>query len=141
MTLVITEDFCSKITILFLRFTEEDLEHRLEVMLSRRAVAMAQAHSGRVDCVGASKGLFFGLLLLVGSVICLILFFVLVRNDGFELAAYYLADASHCAIMAFAVFAIFIGFIRYAQFVLIDSLFSLLIIFRLHSFIHTEFRL
>lgn len=94
------------------RFTEEDLEHRLEVMLSRRAVAMAQAHSGRVDCVGASKGLFFGLLLLVGSLICLILFFVLVRHDQFELLAYYLADASHCAIMAFAVFAIFIGFIR-----------------------------
>lgn len=94
------------------KFTEEDLEHRLEVMLSRRAVAMAQAHSGRVDCVGASKGLFFGLLLLVGSLICLILFFVLVRHDQFELLAYYLADASHCAIMAFAVFAIFIGFIR-----------------------------
>lgn len=97
----------------FYRYTEEDLEHRLEVMLSRRAVAMAQAHSGRVDCVGASKGLFFGLLLLVGSLICLILFFVLVRHNQFSLLAIYLADASHCALMAFAVFAIFVGFIRF----------------------------
>merc|ERR1712106_1154695 len=29
----------------------------------------------RVDCVGASKGLFFGLLVLVSALICLILFF------------------------------------------------------------------
>lgn len=94
------------------KYTVEDLEHRLEVMLSRRAVAMAQAHSGRVDCVGASKGLFFGLLLLVGSLICLILFFVLVRHNQFSLLAIYLADVSHCALMAFAVFAIFVGFIR-----------------------------
>ncbi|XP_055844391.1 proton channel OtopLc isoform X10 [Episyrphus balteatus] len=92
---------------------DEDLEHRLEVMLSRRAVAMAQqARSGRVDCVGSSKGLFFGLLLLVGSLICLILFFVLVRHPQFSLLAIYLADASHCALMAFAVLAIIIGFIR-----------------------------
>ncbi|XP_037918939.1 proton channel OtopLc isoform X3 [Hermetia illucens] len=92
---------------------EEDLEHRLEVMLSRRAVAMAQqARTGRVDCVGSSKGLFFGLLLLVGSLICLILFFVLVRHPQFSLLAIYLADVSHCVLMAFAVFAIIIGFIR-----------------------------
>uniref|UniRef100_A0AAG5DPT4 Otopetrin n=1 Tax=Anopheles atroparvus TaxID=41427 RepID=A0AAG5DPT4_ANOAO len=96
------------------KFTnEEDLEHRLEVMLSRRAVVMAQqARTGRVDCVGASKGLFFGLLLLVGSLICLILFFVLVRHPQLSLLAIYLADASHCALMVLAIFAIIIGFIR-----------------------------
>lgn len=95
------------------KISEEDLEHRLEVMLSRRAVAMAQqAQIGRVDCVGASKGLFFGLLLLVGSLICLILFFVLVHNPQLSLLAIYLADASHCGIMGFAVLAILIGFCR-----------------------------
>ncbi|XP_062137731.1 proton channel OtopLc isoform X4 [Drosophila sulfurigaster albostrigata] len=95
------------------RMNDEDLEHRLEVMLSRRAVAMAQqARSGRVDCVGSSKGLFFGLLLLVGALICLILFFVLVRHQQFSLLAIYLADASHCILMAFAILAIIIGFIR-----------------------------
>lgn len=95
------------------RLNDEDLEHRLEVMLSRRAVAMAQqARSGRVDCVGSSKGLFFGLLLLVGALICLILFFVLVRHQQFSLLAIYLADASHCVLMAFAILAIIVGFIR-----------------------------
>lgn len=91
---------------------DEDLEHRLEVMLSRRAVALAHANSGRVDCVGASKGLFFGLLLLVGSTICLILFFVLVRHEQFRILAYYLADASHAVLMIFAILAILIGFCR-----------------------------
>lgn len=96
------------------RYTgEEDLEHRLEIMLSRRAVALAQANSGRVDCVGASKGLFFGLLLLVGSLICLILFFVLVRHPQLSLLAIYLADVSHSALIAFSLIAIFIGFIRF----------------------------
>ncbi|KAL9880539.1 proton channel OtopLc isoform X5 [Glossina fuscipes] len=95
------------------RLNDDDLEHRLEVMLSRRAVAMAQqARSGRVDCVGSSKGLFFGLLLLVGALICLILFFVLVRHQQFSLLAIYLADASHCILMAFAILAIIVGFFR-----------------------------
>nr|CAD7574806.1 unnamed protein product [Timema californicum] len=92
--------------------TEEDLEHRLEVMLSRRAVAMAHAQQGRVDCVGASKGLFFGLLLLVGSLICLILFFVLIHHPDLGLLAIYLADVSHCVLMALSIIAIIIGFIR-----------------------------
>lgn len=92
---------------------EEDLEHRLEVMLSRRAVAMAQrARSGRVDCVGASKGLFFGLLALVASLICLILFFVLVVKPPFNRLAIFLADSSHCAILALSILAILIGFCR-----------------------------
>ncbi|XP_017772758.1 PREDICTED: uncharacterized protein LOC108559895 isoform X2 [Nicrophorus vespilloides] len=93
-------------------YTEEDLEHRLELMLSRRAVAMAQAQNGKVDCVGASKGLFFGLLLLVGSLICLILFFVLIQHPDLGLLAIYLADVSHCALMAFSIIAIIVGFIR-----------------------------
>ncbi|KAK9873107.1 hypothetical protein WA026_020836 [Henosepilachna vigintioctopunctata] len=93
--------------------SEEDLEHRLEVMLSRRAVALAHAQqNGRVDCVGASKGLFFGLLLLVGSLICLILFFVLIHQEQFSILAIYLADVSHCALMGLSIIAIIIGFIR-----------------------------
>ncbi|XP_022185941.1 proton channel OtopLc isoform X7 [Nilaparvata lugens] len=91
---------------------EEDLEQRLEVILSRRAVAMAHAHNGRMDCVGASKGLFFGLLLLVGSLICLILFFVLIHHPQLGLLAIYLADVSHCTLMGLSIIAIIIGFIR-----------------------------
>ena len=102
----------------FLRYVvEEDLEHRLEVMLSRRAVALAH-HGGRMDCVGASKGLFFGLLLLVGSLICLILFFVLIHHRDFSLLAIYLADASHCVLMILSIIAIIVGFIRYNSFLI-----------------------
>jgi hypothetical protein len=36
----------------------------------------------KTDCVGASKGLFFGLLTLVSGLICLILFFVLIDHDN-----------------------------------------------------------
>ncbi|CAH1127289.1 unnamed protein product [Ceutorhynchus assimilis] len=92
--------------------TQEDLEHRLEIMLSRRAVAMAHAQQGRVDCVGASKGLFFGLLMLVASLICLILFFVLIHHKDLGLLAIYLADVSHCVLMVLSIVAIIIGFIR-----------------------------
>lgn len=91
---------------------EADLERRLEAMLSRRAVALAHAGHGRVDCIGASKGLFLGLFLLVGSLICLILFFVLIHHPSFGLLAIYLADVSHCALMVLSIFAIIIGFIR-----------------------------
>ncbi|OAD61246.1 Otopetrin-2 [Eufriesea mexicana] len=99
---------------------EADLERRLEAMLSRRAVALAHADDGlnaetghtRVDCVGASKGLFFGLLLLVGSLICLILFFVLIHHPDFGLVAIYLAGVSHCVLMVLSIVAIIVGFIR-----------------------------
>ena len=82
-------------------------------MLSRRAVAIAQAsQSNRVDCVGTSKGLFFGLLILVGATICLILFFVLIHQPDLGLLAIYLAEGSHCAIVALSIVASLIGFIR-----------------------------
>lgn len=97
----------------FVRYvTEEDLEQRLEAMLSQRAVAIARAQQGRVDCVGASKGLFFGLLLLVGSLICLILFFVLIRHPELGILAIYLADCSHSIVMVLSILAIIIGFCR-----------------------------
>ena len=40
----------------------------------------------RVDCVGASKGLFFGLLVLVSALICLILFFVLIDHSDLHVS-------------------------------------------------------
>ncbi|CAH0663961.1 unnamed protein product [Chilo suppressalis] len=92
---------------------DEDLERRLEAVLSRRAAALAAAQRGnRVDCAGASKGLFCGLLLLVASLICLILFFVLIRHQELKRLSIYLADVSHCALMVLSIFAILIGFIR-----------------------------
>ena len=59
------------------RFHGED-DDRMSVA-SRKMTAYA-----KTDCVGASKGLFFGLLTLVLGVISLILFFVLIDHDNRE---------------------------------------------------------
>ncbi|CAG0882651.1 unnamed protein product [Darwinula stevensoni] len=67
---------------------------------------------GRVDCVGASYGLFLGLLFLVGCAICLILFFVLIEKVEHHRLAIFLADVSHSAIIFLALFAALIGFCR-----------------------------
>ena len=68
----------------------------------------------KTDCVGASKGLFFGLLTLVCGLICLILFFVLIghNNEQVSQLAIFLADLSHCAILIVAILATLLGFIR-----------------------------
>ncbi|OQR78537.1 otopetrin-2-like [Tropilaelaps mercedesae] len=66
----------------------------------------------RVNCAGSSKGLFLGLLMLVCSTICLIVFFVLVQHKRYELVAIYMSDVSHCGIKVLTIFAILIGFIR-----------------------------
>merc|ERR1719445_2422404 len=76
---------------------------------SRKMTAYA-----KTDCVGASKGLFFGLLTLVLGVISLVLFFVLIDHDNREVSklAVFLADTSHCAILLVSILAIFLGFLR-----------------------------
>ena len=100
---------------------------------SRKMTAYA-----KTDCVGASKGLFFGLLTLVLGVISLVLFFVLIDHDNREVRkltssktlaltasllpkllhlqvsklAVFLADTSHCAILLVSILAIFLGFLR-----------------------------
>ena len=66
----------------------------------------------RVDCVGASKGLFLGLLVFVAAIICLILYFVFVENEEMHRLALYLADASHGGILLLALLTILIGFCR-----------------------------
>ena len=50
---------------------------------SRKMTAYA-----KTDCVGASKGLFFGLLTLVLGLICLILFFVLIDHDNQQVSVW-----------------------------------------------------
>jgi hypothetical protein len=71
--------------------------------------------TGPVDCVGASKGLFCGLLLLVTALICLILFFVLIEGKQLKWLAIYLADCSHAGLLFLSFFATLIGFIRLVQ--------------------------
>lgn len=112
------------------RFHGEE-DDRMSVA-SRKMTAYA-----KTDCVGASKGLFFGLLTLVLGVISLVLFFVLIDHDNREVRkltssktfaaerhvskllhlqvsklAVFLADTSHCAILLVSILAIFLGFLR-----------------------------
>jgi uncharacterized integral membrane protein len=91
----------------FHRYRGED-DDRMSVA-SRKMTAYA-----KTDCVGASKGLFFGLLTLVLGLICLILFFVLIDHENQQVSqlAVFLADTSHCAILLVSILAIFLGFLR-----------------------------
>ena len=93
---------------MFVRFWGDDELDRLSVT-SRKMVTYT-----RVDCVGASKGLFFGLLVLVSALICLILFFVLIDHGELHVSqlAVFLADISHATIMLLSLLAILIGFCR-----------------------------
>lgn len=69
----------------------------------------------KMNCAGSSKGLFFGLLILVIATICLIVFFVLIENERYSLLAIFLSDVSHSAIMVMTIFTIIIGFFRIKQ--------------------------
>ena len=92
---------------MYFRYHGED-DDRVSVA-SRKMTSYA-----KTDCVGASKGLFFGLLTLVCGLICLILFFVLIghNNEQVSQLAIFLADLSHCAILIVSILATLLGFIR-----------------------------
>ncbi|XP_076362773.1 proton channel OtopLc-like isoform X2 [Tachypleus tridentatus] len=68
--------------------------------------------STKMNCVGASKGLFLGLLVLAVCLICLIVFFVLVYNEEYKMLAIILGDVSHCVLLVLGIFAIIVGFIQ-----------------------------
>ena len=82
---------------------DHDLDHFS--LMSRKAHA-------RVDCLGASKGLFCGLLVLVLTLISMLVYFVLVHNEELNHIAIYLADSAHGGIIFLTIIAMIIGFIR-----------------------------
>jgi len=75
------------------------------------SVTSRKAHS-KVDCIGASKGLFCGLLVLVAAIISLVLFFVLIEQPEHRQLAIFLADVSHAAILLLMMVATLVGFAR-----------------------------
>ncbi|CAG0913454.1 unnamed protein product [Notodromas monacha] len=75
-------------------------------------ISTATTSTTKVDCVGASKGLFFGLLFLICSMIATILFFILIENEKFHQYAIYLADCAHSGLLLFSLLAVLIGFCR-----------------------------
>lgn len=66
----------------------------------------------RVDCVGASKGLFIGLFFLTASLLCLVLFFIFAPQPQFHRLGLFLADAAHCTLLIVSLFAMAIGAYR-----------------------------
>ncbi len=70
----------------------------------------------RVDCVGASKGLFVGLIFLTGSLLCLILFFIFTPQPQFHSLGLFLADAAHCVLLLVSLCAMALGAYRFGSF-------------------------
>ncbi|XP_064482142.1 proton channel OtopLc-like isoform X4 [Ornithodoros turicata] len=85
------------------------VENSQEDGISRTSSLQA---GSKVNCTGSSKGLFFGLLVLVCSTICLIVFFVLIQHQRYSMLAIYLSDLSHCGIKVLTIAAITVGFFR-----------------------------
>lgn len=63
----------------------------------------------RVDCLGSSKGLFIGLLLLAVSLLCLVLFFVFANQPDLRWLGLILADGAHCTLLLVSLVAMAIG--------------------------------
>lgn len=66
----------------------------------------------RVDCQGASKGLFLGLLSLVAGIIVLIIFFVMKDNVDFRPDLFWLCTGTQVTVLALATVFNAIGFIQ-----------------------------
>ena len=66
----------------------------------------------RVDCQSASKGLFLGLLCLVGGIIILIIFFVMKDTPEFQDEMFWIFSGAELAILGLASIGCIGGFIQ-----------------------------
>ncbi|XP_042873665.1 proton channel OtopLc-like isoform X1 [Penaeus japonicus] len=66
----------------------------------------------KVDCRSASKGLFLGLLCLVGGIVILIMFFVMKNEDDFQDTMFWISNATQMIILGLAVISTIIGFLQ-----------------------------
>merc|ERR1711981_1170599 len=66
----------------------------------------------RVDCQSASKGLFLGLLCLVGGIIILIIFFVMKDTPEFADEMFWIFSGAELAILTLAIVGCVGGFIQ-----------------------------
>ncbi|KAA0203178.1 hypothetical protein HAZT_HAZT001214 [Hyalella azteca] len=64
----------------------------------------------KVDCRSASKGLFLGLLVLVGGIVILIIFFVMKDHDGFDEKMFWMVNGSQIIILSLSILSCLIGF-------------------------------
>ncbi|XP_071527937.1 LOW QUALITY PROTEIN: uncharacterized protein [Panulirus ornatus] len=66
----------------------------------------------KVDCRSASKGLFLGLLCLVGGIVILIIFFVMKEQEDFKIKMFWICSGTQMIILGLAVVTTIIGFLQ-----------------------------
>ncbi|XP_066957836.1 uncharacterized protein [Macrobrachium rosenbergii] len=66
----------------------------------------------KVDCRSASKGLFLGLLCLVGGIVVLIIFFVMKDQEDFKTKMFWISNGTQMIILALSVICTVIGFLQ-----------------------------
>lgn len=64
----------------------------------------------KVDCRSASKGLFLGLLVLVGGIVILIIFFVMKDQETFTEKMFWMVNGTQIVILALSIISAVIGF-------------------------------
>ncbi|UYV60266.1 OTOP3 [Cordylochernes scorpioides] len=83
-----------------------------EESIPRSCAGLSSTRHTQVNCVGASKGLFIGLFMLVIVTICLLVFFVLVHHKYYQMLGNYLSEISHISLLLLMIIAITVGFFR-----------------------------
>ncbi|KAK8730623.1 hypothetical protein OTU49_007842, partial [Cherax quadricarinatus] len=66
----------------------------------------------KVDCRSASKGLFLGLLCLVGGVVILIIFFVMKDQEDFKTKMFWMCNGTQMIILSLSIISTTIGFLQ-----------------------------
>ncbi|XP_063853521.1 proton channel OtopLc-like, partial [Scylla paramamosain] len=66
----------------------------------------------KVDCRSASKGLFLGLLCLVGGTVILIIFFVMKDQEAFRQRLFWLTTSTHTLLLSLSILVTVIGFLQ-----------------------------
>lgn len=66
----------------------------------------------KVDCRSASKGLFLGLLCLVGGIVILIIFFVMQDQKDFKERMFWISNGTQMIILSLSIISTIIGFIQ-----------------------------
>ena len=89
-----------------------DASHATTTTTTAATTAVKSRHQLRVDCLGSSKGLFFGLIVLTVSLLCLVLFFVFAPRPEFRRLGLFMADAAHCCLLVVSLAAMAMGTYR-----------------------------
>ncbi len=69
-------------------------------------------HHYSVDCTNANKGLFFGIFVLVLSILSMILFFVLINRDDYKSIAITIVHLAELTLYILTLIAVLIGIIQ-----------------------------